>query len=259
MKALVVRAPLFSFFALAFALSWAVTIPMVLLHGPPQWMVLATFGPTIAALMVSRFATGSYRFWARRAGSRDWVRHCCAAAAGVALVIIAYVALPGIIAADSIKLNWSILLSLQVFNYSTLLGGPIGEEVGWTGFALQPMQERYGPLVGAALLGVVWALWHLPLFIWPGLYSTPFWIYVLMLVGLRLLIATLANWSGFGIAVAILTHAASTLHHVGLQGFSRTHSQRLDCRLNSSWPLPDWPCRRLLSHGLEAGSHTRPS
>lgn len=57
MKALVVRAPLFSFFALAFALSWAVTIPMVLLHGPPQWMVLATFGPTIAALMVSRFTT----------------------------------------------------------------------------------------------------------------------------------------------------------------------------------------------------------
>jgi uncharacterized protein len=208
MKALVVRAPLFSYFALAFALSWAVMIPMVLLHGPPQWMVLATFGPTIAALTVSRFATGSYGFWTRQAGSRDWIRHCSGAAAGVALVIIAYVVLPAIITADPIKLNWSILLSLQVFNYSTLLGGPVGEEFGWTGYAFPRLQMRYGPLLGVLLIGVLWAVWHLPLFVRPGFYSTPFGAYLLMLVGLRLLIATCANWSGFGIAVAILMHAA---------------------------------------------------
>ena len=208
MKALIGGAPLTSFFALAFLLSWAVTIPMMLLHGPPQWTILATLGPTIAALAVSRVATGSYNFWNASTDSIDWIRQFSGTAAGVALVVIAYVVLPGILTADPARLNWSIFLSLQVFNYSTLLGGPIGEEVGWTGFALPQMQRRYGPLIAVLLLGVLWALWHLPLFLQPGFYSTPFWIYVLMMIGLRLLIATCANWSGFGIAVAILTHAA---------------------------------------------------
>ncbi|MBN8731862.1 MAG: CPBP family intramembrane metalloprotease [Acidobacteria bacterium] len=208
MKALVVGAPLISFFALAFSLSWAVMIPMVLLHGPPQWMILATFGPTIAALAVSRVATGSYNFWMASAGSIKWIRQVSAAVAGVALVVIAYVVLPVIVTADPTKLNWSILLSLQVFNYSTLLGGPIGEEVGWTGYASPRMQKRYGPLLGVPLLGVLWALWHLPLFLRPGFYSTPFGIYLFIVIGLRLLIATCANWSGLGIAVAILMHAA---------------------------------------------------
>jgi uncharacterized protein len=208
MKALVAGAPLISFFALAFLLSWAVTIPMVLLDGPPQWMVLATFGPMIAALAVSRIATGSFKFWMESAVSANWIRQVSGIAAGVALVVIAYVVFPGILTADLTKLNWSILLSLQVFNYSTLLGGPVGEEFGWTGYALPRLQMRYGPLLGVLLIGVLWALWHLPLFVRPGFYSTPFGTYLLMLVGLRLLIATCANWSGFSIAVAILMHAA---------------------------------------------------
>lgn len=57
------RAHLVSFFVLAFSLSWVVAIPMVLLQGPPQWMVLATFAPVIAALAVSRTATGGFKFW----------------------------------------------------------------------------------------------------------------------------------------------------------------------------------------------------
>jgi membrane protease YdiL (CAAX protease family) len=208
MKALVVGAPLISFFVLAFSLSWVVTIPMVLLHGPPQWMVLATFAPTIAALAVSRTATGSFKFWTSPASWTGWTRLVGGALAGAALVIIAYVVLPGIFTADPKRLNWSILLSLQVFNYSTLLGGPIGEEIGWTGYALQPMLKRFGPLRGSLFLGVLWALWHLPLFPRPGFFSTPFWIYIIMMVGLRLIITACANWSGFSIAVAIVTHAA---------------------------------------------------
>lgn len=226
MKARIASSPLISFFALAFALSWAVTIPMVLLQGPPEWMVLATFGPTIAALAVSRVAAGSYKFWAGSAGSIDWMRQVTGAAAGVALVVFAYVVLPGVWTADPTTLNWSILVSIRVFNYSTLLGGPIGEEGGWTGYALPRMQQRYGALPGVLLLGVIWASWHLPLFLRPGFFSTPFWIYVLMLVGLRVLIATCANWSRFGIGVAIVTHASFNTSSRWLGGlFTETQPQ----------------------------------
>ena len=40
----------------------------------------------------------------------------------------------------------------------------LGEEVGWTGYALDPPQEKFGSILAAIILGLVWAVWHvLPL------------------------------------------------------------------------------------------------
>src|SRR5262249_31607446 len=115
-KSLIARSPLVWFFVLAFVFSWVVTVPMVLLQGTPQWTMLATFAPTLAALVVSRIATGRFRFWTFPV---DWTRLVCGCAAGAALVVTAYIVLPGIFTADPRKLNWNILASLHVFNYST--------------------------------------------------------------------------------------------------------------------------------------------
>lgn len=42
--------------------------------------------------------------------------------------------------------------------------GPLGEEAGWRGFLLPRMLQRYPPLKASLMLGVIWGVWHLPLY-----------------------------------------------------------------------------------------------
>ena len=44
----------------------------------------------------------------------------------------------------------------------SLLTGNLQEEVGWRGFALPRLQQRYGPILGSVILGVLHSCWHLP-------------------------------------------------------------------------------------------------
>jgi membrane protease YdiL (CAAX protease family) len=43
-----------------------------------------------------------------------------------------------------------------------LMTGGINEESGWRGFALPRMQARHSVLTASIIVGVFWALWHLP-------------------------------------------------------------------------------------------------
>jgi len=154
--------PLTLFFALAYGTSWLGFMPIVLWHAPIQLIAVASFGPSIAALIAHRLSTGSYR-----AFPFHWTkpRTLFATIAGGVLVVLSYVVLPGMVLADPRSLNWSILISLGVYNYSTLLGGPLGEEPGWRGYALPRLEARFGPIRASLLLGVLWTGWHLPLFL----------------------------------------------------------------------------------------------
>ena len=45
-----------------------------------------------------------------------------------------------------------------------VLGGPLGEEPGWRGFALPRLLGRMNALAASLVLGILWVVWHLPLF-----------------------------------------------------------------------------------------------
>jgi membrane protease YdiL (CAAX protease family) len=55
---------------------------------------------------------------------------------------------------------WVVLV---MFAHNLLLGGSLGEEIGWRGFLLPALLRRMSPLAASVVVGVVWELWHLPI------------------------------------------------------------------------------------------------
>ena len=58
------------------------------------------------------------------------------------------------------------------------LGGPLQEEFGWRGYAFEHLRNKFSALTAAVLAGLMWGLWHLPLFFVPraeDYYNRPLW------------------------------------------------------------------------------------
>jgi uncharacterized protein len=91
---------------------------------------------------------------------------------------------------------------------------PFIEELGWRGYVLDRLQARQNALVSSLILGVVWALWHLPLFFVEGSYQAglgvgtlAFWLFMIGIVHLSLLFTWIYNNTGRSILAVILFHA----------------------------------------------------
>lgn len=208
--------PLVLFFVLAYAGGWLVFVPLALLQGSLVWTALATIAPTLAAVITHRVTTGSYSAFRVIAG---WPRALAAGLAGALLMMFTYVVLPGNTATDPSRLEWSALASLSVYNYSTLIGGPLGEEPGWRGYALPRLEAALGPVRGTIVLALLWVGWHLPLFFYPAWVSTPAWIYLLILVGASFILTFVTNLARFNVLAPIAAHAAFNTVSGWLAGF----------------------------------------
>jgi membrane protease YdiL (CAAX protease family) len=99
-----------------------------------------------------------------------------------------------------------------------LVFGPIPEEMGWRGYALDGLQERHTALVSNLILGAFWALWHFPLFFIEGTYQarlgvlTPaFWIYMVVMIPMSILIGWVYNNTGRSILSAMIFHFSINL------------------------------------------------
>jgi membrane protease YdiL (CAAX protease family) len=105
------------------------------------------------------------------------------------IVVLSVIVLPGALASFQGLAPLDPLPLLALFVYIFFLGGPVGEELGWRGFALPRLQSLHGPLVGSLILGVLWGLWHLPLFWtpWNTLTTLNVVVYVLATICLTII------------------------------------------------------------------------
>jgi membrane protease YdiL (CAAX protease family) len=95
-----------------------------------------------------------------------------------------------------------------------LLFGPVPEEPGWRGYALDGLQARRSALSASLVLGVAWSVWHLPLFFiegtWQanevGLGTQRFWLYMLTIVIEAILYTWIYNNTNRSTLSAILFH-----------------------------------------------------
>lgn len=98
------------------------------------------------------------------------------------------------------------------------------EELGWRGFVLDRLQERFSPLVSSLILGLFWWGWHLPLFFLPDsvfklmpVGSLVFWLYFVNTLTMSILLGWVYNHTQRSILGAILMHASLNFSaHLGL-------------------------------------------
>lgn len=168
--------PFIFYCILAFAISWAGWFVLILSDTAPgffnPWKLLAAFGPCLAGLLVIGVLSGKNgltKVWKQLIQVRvRWIWYLVSLA-GPPLLMLASLWLhillggTGLAFNDPAELYRVIPVFLLVFFFSVL-----GEEIGWRGFALPWLQARFDALVSSLILGLIWALWHLPLFWLPG-------------------------------------------------------------------------------------------
>jgi membrane protease YdiL (CAAX protease family) len=179
------RHPLVSYFILTMTFSWLIELPLVaVVQGwtdlpiPFAIHYLAAFGPMLAAIVVTWATAGSAglrelfsRIFKWRVGLGGWFFAIFSSVVLFALAAIISRALGG---------EWPDLRLLGVVSYLPYLGvGALvlwtltygfGEEIGWRGFALPRMQNRWNALTATLILGLLWALWHIPAFFYLETY-----------------------------------------------------------------------------------------
>lgn len=95
----------------------------------------------------------------------------------------------------------------SVLGYSTVFFMTYGEELGLTGYALDPLQKRCSALSTGLILGLVWAGYHIPGFVISGYYSAG-WIawHAVSTVASRVLFVWIYNNSGRSLFSMALCH-----------------------------------------------------
>ncbi len=185
-QAFIKRHPVLTYYALAFAISWGIMLLIIYKNGgvpetqeefarQVSFMIPAMLGgPSVAAILMTALVSGKAGFhelFSRLLMWRVNVRWYAVALLSAPLVFVVVhtvlsltspVFLPSLITTTSGKAPF-LLMGIV----SALMVG-FFEELGWTGFAIPEVRRRHGILATGLIVGVLWGLWHYPLFAGSG-------------------------------------------------------------------------------------------
>jgi CAAX protease family protein len=232
LKRLISGHPLLAYFVIAFAGFWALMLPLALSRGVnglgilpfgiPESAsafyiagILFTFaGPALASLVVTAVTSG-------KAGLGLLLRRCVQWRVGIGWYLIALFGFIPLYLVDisvfygvnlplALQAQWMLLFTVFLpQGVLIILMGAFAEELGWRGFALPRLQQRYGPALGTIILGTLHGLWHLPIFFtaFLGPFSLPNYVgFLIVAIATTFLYTWVFNHTNGSVLIATLTH-----------------------------------------------------
>lgn len=232
------RRSLIVFLGLTFALSWSAWLPATLASrniiaagvAPGPASVVGAFGPSLAAVMVVAVTERGRGLRSLLIGLVRWrvgvgwyllavLFPAVLSVSGAALGVVAGGAWPDYadppvlreypLPAELASVGAWPLLPLIFLQY-LLFSSPLGEELGWRGYALPTLQRRHTALHASLIIGAVWGLWHVPLALTVGhpLSEQFFGWFLLGIVADAVLFTWLYNSTGGSLLLAVVFHAS---------------------------------------------------
>ena len=214
------------FFGLTYGLSWAIWVPYLLsgntVDSPVPALVVACSVPSLVGILLTHLTSDKADrndFWKRVVSFKliglRWF--------AVIIGLFPFLLVLGLLADNLFggalpPLRGAVQTltrpaALMLFIGANIIGGPLGEEFGWRGFALDRLQNKWNALVASLVLGIIWAAWHLPLFFIKG---TPqqgmgfgtflFWLWSLQVVSLSVFTTWVYNNTQRSILSAVFMH-----------------------------------------------------
>jgi len=202
------------FFALTFVIGWLAFVPIFLYHASPTpGAFIFLFSPALAALITVFYTNGITGV--KEVLGRDLLWNYHIKWYFLALILIPAIFLIAAVISFSANLKslwtgspWYFLIASFCF----LMFINSGEEIGWRGFALSRLQSVIKhPLVAGIVLGAIWGIWHLPIYLDPQQSSFPLILFLLFMIGISIIYSILFNNTRGSLLMAVVFHASTDI------------------------------------------------
>lgn len=222
------RYPLWFGFGLMFACTWTIDLAIAAQsHGllqinvHPLLALFVGYGFVIASLFATALQTGKAGVLALLKRFLIWpvgIGWCLVALLSFGVIDLLALALHLLLGGP--QLDFRATYASQIFGLELSLWAMLlpffvvdllsnGEEIGWRGYALPRLQERYSALLASLVIGAVWAFWHLPKFLTAGsAHDYPFIFFLLDVMAKAIVFTWLANHTKQSLLLASLMHAS---------------------------------------------------
>lgn len=196
------------------ALAGVPTISFVANIRGPVWAIvlflLGGFVPSVVAILLTGLFEG-------REGVRRLLRRSLQFNLGwrwyLASILVVALGAAGQILINRLlgnPFNLSLYLSQLPSFIPLIILGPLSEEYGWRGYLLVKLQQRWNALSSSLIVGIVWGLWHLPLFFMVGTSQhelhLPFVVFLVGTIAVSVLMTWVNNNTRNSIWAAIFLH-----------------------------------------------------
>lgn len=228
MKNLITTKPVLAYSILAYLITWSIQIPELIAMGGDYQLTdryllllnIASYGPSVAALIITFFSQGlpGIKTLLKRLiqWKVSWLIYLFVFFLFPLLLFTGY-RIIGIQPAPGENLFELFLTLVILAPVNALVGsilldiGPMGEELGWRGFMLPRLLQKYDDTKASVILGLIWAFWHLPTFLFPEWRGeVPIWLavalYPISTIAIAFVMTKLHHWSHGSVLIAMLYH-----------------------------------------------------